>query len=81
MNVMFTIVKKLLLILIIIGGLSLYGCESDPILSPQVEVEEEGGSYGNTNIPATTTGNTENNTKDLQKSSNNQRIIKNPKLF
>lgn len=84
MNLMYTTVGKILLLLIIITSLPLCGCESDPILSPQVEVAEEaGGSYGNTNIPATTTGNTENTANDQQQNKiNNQRHkITNPKRF
>ena len=81
MNLMVITLRTLLLALIIIAGLSFCGCESDPILSPQVEVAEEaGGSYGNTNVPTTTTGNTAN---DMQKGniSKNHRKITNPKRF
>lgn len=84
MNQMFIILRKLLLLLIIITSLSLCGCESDPILSPQVEVAEEaGGSYGNTNIPVTTTGNTENTANDQQNGNISSNRIKsiNPKRF
>ncbi|MYF97855.1 hypothetical protein F4212_01780 [Candidatus Poribacteria bacterium] len=72
------------MLLIIITSLSLCGCESDPILSPQVEVAEEaGGSYGNTNIPTTTTGNTENTANDQQHNeiNNKRHKITNPKRF
>lgn len=84
MNLLFITRGKLVLLLIVIVGLSLCGCESDPILSPQVEVAEEaGGSYGNTNIPATTTGNTENTVNDQQsnKINNKRHKITNPKRF
>jgi len=62
--------------------LTLFGCESDPILAPQSEVAEEGGSYGNTNLPVSTTGNTDNTVKDEQSSKINNRVTTtNPKLF
>ncbi len=80
MNYGFFILKISLLVLIVIIGLTLLGCESDPILSPQVEVEDDGGSYGNTNLPVNTTGNTENAGNDQL----NRKQIKNrenPKLF
>lgn len=83
MNLMFTTLRKLLLILIVVFGLTLCGCESDPILSPQVEVEEEaGGSYGNTNLSVNTTENTENAAKNKQTSKidGNRKVI-NPKRF
>lgn len=63
--------------------LALFGCESDPILAPQSEVAEEGGSYGNTNLPVHTTGNTENTVKDEQngKINTNGITFTNPKRF
>lgn len=84
MNLIFVILRKLLLALIIIFGLALCGCESDPILSPQVEVDEEaGGSYGNTNLSVNTTDQTENTAKDQlnNKIDNNHSKITNPKRF
>ena len=84
MNLIFTTLRKLLLALIVVFGLALCGCESDPILSPQVEVEEEaGGSYGNTNLSVNTTQNTENAAKNKQTSriDGNRRKITNPKRF
>lgn len=84
MNQLFITLKKLLLALIIIFSLSLCACESDPILSPQVEVEEEaGGSYGNTNLSVNTTENTENAAKNKQTSKidGNRNKIINPKRF
>ena len=83
MNLMFIILRKLLLALIVVFGLALCGCESDPILSPQVEVEEEaGGSYGNTNLSVNTTENTKNAAKNKQTSKvvSNRKVI-NPKRF
>ena len=86
MNYGFMIFKMSLLLLIVIIGLTLSGCESDPILSPQVEAEDDGGSYGNTNLPVNTTGNTENAGNDQLHQKKTQNIKKtqnrdNPKLF
>ena len=86
MKLTFTVLSKLLIVLIIIGGLSVSGCESDPILSPQVEAEEEGGSYGNTNLPVNQNQNTQNqrtgNTSKVnQRPVNNVRNKTNPTLF
>lgn len=83
MNLTFTILSKLLIVLIIIVGLSVSGCESDPILSPQVEVEEEGGSYGNTNLPLNQNQNTGNANEVQQDSKININAQKNtnPTLF
>lgn len=79
-SILFTIS---LLICAIAAVLALSGCESDPILAPQSETAEEGGSYGNTNLPVSGTGNTGNTVKDEKNGkvdSNNVTII-NPKLF
>ena len=75
--------RILLFVCAIVATLALLGCESDPILAPQSEVVEEGGSYGNTNLPVSTTGNTENTVKDEQngKINNNGITITNPKRF
>lgn len=81
MNLTFAIFSKLLIVLIIIVGLSLCGCESDPILSPQIETEEEGGSYGNTNLPVNQNQNTENTSKVNQSNVSNVRKNTNPTLF
>lgn len=86
MNLTLMTLRKLMLALIVIIaiGLTLFGCESDPILSPQVEVAEEaGGSYGNTNLPVSPTENTENTTEDVKASeidSNHHKPL-NPKRF
>lgn len=75
-------VRILLLVCAMAATLVLSGCESDPILAPQSEVAEEGGSYGNTNLPTGVAGNTENIAKDEQNSKiNNGITITNPKLF
>ena len=84
MNLIFITLRKLLVALIIVIGFALCGCESDPILSPQVDVAEEaGGSYGNTNLSVSTTENTENTTKDVKtgKIDSNRQKISNPKRF
>ena len=74
------IIKVLLLVLIGIVSTTFLSCESDPILSPQVEAEDDGGSYGNTNLPVNTEGNSENVANDPI----NEKKLKhrkNPKLF
>lgn len=74
------IIKILLLVLVGIVSTTFLSCESDPILSPQVEAEDDGGSYGNTNLPVNTSDNTENTGNDTI----NEKILKqkkNPKLF
>ncbi len=30
--------------------LTIYNCEDDPLLAPQTETEEDGGSYGNLSL-------------------------------
>lgn len=77
------IIKALLLVLIGIVSTTFLSCESDPILSPQVEAEDDGGSYGNTNLPVNTSGNTENTGNDTinEKIQKIQKQKKNPKLF
>ena len=83
MNLISISLTILLLICAIAAALALSGCESDPILAPQSEAAEEGGSYGNTNLPVSGAGNTENTVKDEQNGkvdSSNVTII-NPKRF
>ena len=83
MNLASIALRILLLVCAMAAALALFGCESDPILAPQSEVVEEGGSYGNTNLPVSTTGNTENTVKDEPNNqlNNNGTTITNPKLF
>ena len=82
MNLVSIVLRILLLVCTMAASLTLLGCESDPILAPQSEVAEEGGSYGNTNLPIGGTGNTENTVKDEQNNKINNRVtITNPKLF
>ena len=83
MNLVSIASRILLFTCAVAASLALFGCESDPILAPQSEVAEEGGSYGNTNLPVTGTGSTGNTVKDEQngKINNNRITITNPKLF
>ena len=83
MNLTSMTIGKLLLALIVISSLALCGCESDPILSPQVEETEETGSYGNTNLPASGTQTTENAAKSAQNSvsDSNRAKATNPERF
>ena len=83
MNLVSIVLRTLLLVLVIATALALSSCESDPILAPQSEVAEEGGSYGNTNLPVSGAGNTGNTVKDEQNSKidSNRVTITNPKRF
>ncbi|RKU34087.1 hypothetical protein C6496_21045 [Candidatus Poribacteria bacterium] len=83
MNLPAIVFRILLLVCAITIVLVLSSCESDPILAPQSEVAEEGGSYGNTNLPVGGTGNAGNTAQDEQNSKidRNPNIITNPKRF
>ena len=83
MNLASIVLRILLLICTIAIVFALSSCESDPILAPQSEAAEEGGSYGNTNLPVGGTGNAGNTVKDEQNSKidTNRVTITNPKLF
>lgn len=84
MNATSIALRILLLVCTVAASLAFFGCESDPILAPQAEVDEEaGGSYGNTNLPVGGTNNTQNSVKDEQNSKTVQdRVtITNPKRF
>ena len=83
MNLTSIVIRISLLVLVMAIASVLSSCESDPILAPQSEVAEEGGSYGNTNLPVSGAGNTENTVKDEQngKIDSNDITITNPKLF
>lgn len=83
MNLVSIVLRILLLVCAIAFTFAFFGCESDPILAPQSEIAEEGGSYGNTNLPVSGAGNTENTVKDEQNSKIdiNRVTITNPKLF
>ena len=71
-----------LLLAIVAIGLTLSGCESDPILAPQAVVDE-GGSYGNAKLPTNTTNETKKAVQAKQngKTSTNRAKRTNPKLF
>ena len=73
---------SLLLAIVIAAGLTLSGCESDPLLAPQGG-GDEGGSYGNAKLPASQTNNAQNaaNTKQNPKVNDNRVKRINPKLF
>ena len=83
MNLISILLSILLLVCAVAISLILSGCESDPILAPQSEVAEEGGSYGNTNLPVSGAGNTGTTAKDEQNSKiDNHRVpTTNPKRF
>lgn len=83
MNLTSIILSTLLLACAIVISLTLLGCESDPILAPQSEAAEEGGSYGNTNLPVSGVGNAGNTVKDEQNSEIdiNRVTVTNPKTF
>ncbi len=51
MNLFFAILSVFLAAIVLGIGLTMSACESDPLLAPQTEVADEGGSYGNTNLP------------------------------
>lgn len=83
MNLTSIILRNLLLVSVILTSLILIGCESDPILAPQSEVAEEGGSYGNTNLPvdATTPAQKALNDQQNTKTVGDRSTIINPKRF
>lgn len=68
---------------VLLVGLTLPGCESDPILAPQSEVADEGGSYGNTNLPPSGANNTKTDPNPAQnnKAGDSRRQNTNPKRF
>ena len=74
--------SSLLLAIVIVIGLTLSGCESDPILAPQAVVDE-GGSYGNAKLPASKTNDTKKAVQAEQngKAGANRAKRTNPKLF
>ena len=83
MNLISILLTIFFLICAMATALVFSGCESDPILAPQSEVSEEGGSYGNTNLPVSEVGNAGNTVKDEQNSKidSNRAPITNPKIF
>ena len=74
--------SSLLLAVVIAIGLMSSGCESDPLLAPQVG-GDEGGSYGKAKLPTTNTDDTKKavNAKQNAKAGDNRGKRINPKLF
>lgn len=74
--------SSLLFAVVITIGLVLSGCESDPLLAPQVG-GDEGGSYGNVKLPTTQTNNAQEavNAQKNAKVGDNRGKRVNPKLF
>lgn len=68
---------------VLVVGLTLPGCESDPLLAPQLEVADEGGSYGNTNLPPSGANNTKTDVNPAQndEAASNRRQNTNPERF
>ncbi len=83
MNLTIMTINCSILIIMFLIGLCFCGCESDPILSPQVEVSEESGSYGNTNIEINESETSSNKVNNQQKRRIRSKFNKNtnPKLF
>ena len=74
---------SLVVVTVLVVGLTLLGCESDPLLAPQSEVADEGGSYGNTNLQpsAANTTKTDVNPAQNNKTGNSRLQNTNPKRF
>ena len=74
--------SSLLLAIVITIGLTLSGCESDPLLAPQGG-GDEGGSYGNAKLPTAKTNDTKQAARVQQngKAGDNRGKRVNPKLF
>lgn len=74
---------SLIVCAVLVIGLTLPGCESDPLLAPQLEVADEGGSYGNTNLPPSGTNNTKTDVNPglNSKAGDSRRQNTNPKRF
>ncbi len=74
--------SSLLLATVLIIGLILSGCESDPLLAPQA-AGDEGGSYGRAKLPASEAGNAQKavNAEQNGKVGDNRGKRTNPKLF
>ncbi len=74
---------SLVVVVVLVIGLTLPGCESDPLLAPQTEVADEGGSYGNTNLPpgGANTTKTDVNPAQNNKAGNSRLQNTNPKRF
>ena len=74
--------SSLLLATVLIIGLIVSGCESDPLLAPQA-AGDEGGSYGRAKLPASEAGNAQKavNAEQNGKVGDNRGKRINPKLF
>ena len=74
--------SSLLLAIVIVIGLTLSGCESDPLLAPQA-AGGEGGSYGNAKLPASKADDAKKaaNAKQNAKAGDNRGKRINPRLF
>ena len=83
MKLIYICLSSLIVGAILVVGLTLPGCESDPILAPQSEVSNEGGSYGNTNLPPSGANNTKTDPNPAQnnKAGDSHRQNTNPKRF
>lgn len=83
MNLTKITINNSILVIMFLIGLCFCGCESDPILSPQVEASEESGSYGNTNIEINESETSSNKVSNQQKRRirGNYNKNTNPKLF
>ena len=83
MKLIYICLGSLILGSVVVVGLTLPGCESDPLLAPQSEVVDEGGSYGNTNLPASGTNDAKNDANPAQngKAGDNRPQNTNPKRF
>lgn len=83
MKLVYICLGSLIVGAVLVVGLTLIGCESNPILAPQSEVVDEGGSYGNTNLPPSGANNTKTDVNPAQnnKAGNSRRQNTNPKRF
>ena len=83
MKLVYICLGSLLMGAVLVVGLTLPGCESDPILAPQSEVADEGGSYGNTNLPPSGAHNTKTDVNPMKNSipGNSRGQNTNPKRF
>ena len=83
MKLIYICLCSLILGSVVVVGLTLPGCESDPLLAPQSEVSEEGGSYGNTNLPTSEADDAKNDANPAQngKAGDNRPQNTNPKRF
>ena len=83
MKLVYICLGSLMVGAVLVVGLTLPGCESDPILAPHSEVGDEGGSYGNTNLPPSGAENTQTDVNPAQniKAGTNRLQNTNPERF